>query len=288
MNLSIRPLTEADLDSANEVLYAAYDAIPGQPTELAHCLKLQPNGWRLAVFGDLAVGVGGAVDYGPFSYIGLVGVVPEMQRHGIGRALMEHLIDWLHTRQCPSILLDASAAGTPLYEHLGFVTDDRVTLLRCDSINALAFPPPPPHYRELISEMKESDFAAVIAYDWPRFGAERPAMLASYLADYPHRAFVARNRDGKVSGFLFAQERRIGPWVAETYDDAERLLLHALTLPFEGNAPAAIIPVCNRDAERLLTRYGFRPLRTLRHMRLGELVRRERTKIYGQASFALG
>jgi GNAT superfamily N-acetyltransferase len=288
MNLSIRRLTEADLDSANEVLYAAYDAVPGQPTELPRCLKLQPEGWRLAAFGDLVVGVGGAVDYGPFSYIGLVGVLPEMQRHGIGRALMEHLIDWLHARRCPSILLDASAAGAPLYDRLGFITDDRATLLRCDCVNVLSFPTPPSHYRELVSEMRERDLPAVGAFDWPRFGAERPAVLASYLADFPHRAFVSRNRDDKISGFLIAQERRIGPWVAETYDDAERLLLHALTLPFEDNMPMAIIPACNRDAERLLTRYGFHPLRTLRHMRLGEPVRRERTKIYGQASFALG
>lgn len=288
MNLSIRRLTEADLDSASAVLNAAYDSPPGQPTELPRCLKLQPDGWRLAAFDGLTVGVGGAVDYGPFSYIGLVGVLPEMQRHGIGRALMEHLIDWLHARRCPSILLDASVAGAPLYDRLGFVTDDRATLLYRDSVNALAFPPPPPHYRELVSEMQENDFPAVVAFDWPRFGAQRPAVLASYLADHAHRAFVARNQDGKISGFLIAQERRIGPWVAESYDDAERLLIHALTLPFEDNVPLTIIPACNRNAERLLTRYGFRPLRTLHHMRLGSPVRRERIKIYGQASFALG
>ena len=73
-------------------------------------------------------GVSGAVVFGPFAYIGLVGVAPELHRRGIASALMRELLGWLERRECPVALLDASDDGAQLYPRLGFVTDDRVTI----------------------------------------------------------------------------------------------------------------------------------------------------------------
>ncbi|HST87157.1 MAG TPA: hypothetical protein VLJ14_02175, partial [Ktedonobacterales bacterium] len=142
--------------------------------------------------------------------------------------------------------------------------------------------------RARVDVMRLGDLAEVIAFDTPRFGADRGAVLAAYLADGVGRAFVARGERGEVRAFLFAQARMLGPWVAVTPEDAEAVLAHALALPFAGG-PLVIAPEANGAALALLARYGFAAQRTLRHMRRGggPLLER-RMHLYGQASFAIG
>lgn len=292
MKLTFRTLTVADFAYADAVLTASFGPSSSSSfqAELANYMAMQPHDWVLASVGDTPAGMGGTTYYASFAYIGLLGVLPTMQGHGIGRAVMEELLERSRKRACPTVLLDASGAGQPLYLRLGFLEDDRGLLLRRDTNSAtLPFPPPPSHYREAITIMEERDIPAVVAFDTPYFGAARPGVLAAYLAENPGRAFVARNAAEKITGFLIAQSAKLGPWVAESYEDAERLLLRALDLPFTNDTPSVIIPAVNRDAERLLLRYGFSQQRSLAHMRLGDPVpKRDRTKFYGQPSFAIG
>jgi len=73
------------------------------------------------------VGAGGTTVYDQFSYVGMIGILPTFQRHGIGKAIMEHILTWLQRRGNRTVLLDASDAGKPLYENMGFISDDRVS-----------------------------------------------------------------------------------------------------------------------------------------------------------------
>jgi len=59
--------------------------------------------------------------------------------------------------------------------------------------------------------MRDADLPAVVAFDQSRFGSARPAVIASYLADYRERAFVARNAADKVSGYVIVQDKLLGP-----------------------------------------------------------------------------
>jgi hypothetical protein len=139
-----------------------------------------------------------------------------------------------------------------------------------------------------VSLLQAADIPRLVACDAPYFGAERAAVFASLLADLPQRVFVTRNDTGQITGYLFAKKQSIGPWVADTIAEAEQLLAHALSLPFEENILTVNTPVSNNDANKLLTHYGFTVQRTLRHMRRGQPVPRNLTAIYGLASFALG
>jgi hypothetical protein len=91
-----------------------------------------------------------------------------------------------------------------------------------------------------------------------------------------------------MAGYLFAQTRRLGPWVARSPRDAEALLQAALTLTFKGD-PLAIAPAKNTAAPDLLERHGFRHEFTNHHMQRGlSTIPGRRTAIYGQTSFAIG
>ncbi len=76
--------------------------------------------------------------------------------------------------------------------------------------------------------------------------------------------------------------------MARDPEAAERLLRAALTLPLAGT-PTVIAPSLNGDAQEVLARCGFTVVRSTRHMRRGLLPRpRQRSRIYGQESFAIG
>jgi len=291
LSLVVRELILNDLAVAEEIVRTAYNMRPGQNTGLERYLSLQPDGWLLVESCGVPVALGGIMHYGPFGYIGLMSVLPAMQHRGIGRLLMEHLLAWFQVRNGATILLDASVAGAPLYLSMGFTVDDTVMELCRD--NDREFPIShqlSSHYLVDISALEETDIPELVVFDSPYLGAPRPTIFASYLADCQQRAFVARDNAGKITGYLFAQTGgRLGPWVAVAPGNAEMLLMRALQLPATGNEYIALVPSANSEAQQLLFRYGFRQRRVLQHMRLGDPVQlRDRTKIYGQASFGLG
>jgi len=97
-----------------------------------------------------------------------------------------------------------------------------------------------------------------------------------------------RDEAGQISGYFFAQKGRLGPWVATHPLDAERLLVKALALPYEGPISVAA-PTTNPFAQALLNRHGFQPLRANCHMGRGPVgLPGQRQTIYAQTSLAVG
>src|SRR5436309_123683 len=125
MSISIQPFTAAELEATDAVIMAAYNIQHSRKESLLRYLALQPGGSFVAQYNGRVVGFGGAMDYGPFAYIGLMCIHPSMQKRGIASLLMEQLLAWLEARGCPTILLDASTVGIPLYKHYGFMEDDQ-------------------------------------------------------------------------------------------------------------------------------------------------------------------
>ncbi len=127
----------------------------------------------------------------------------------------------------------------------------------------------------------------IAAYDSPVFGADRSLLLDVLLENHPGRAFFLQDDLGQVKGFLFAQSKRIGPWISRE-NDAEALLQMALSLPFNETV-SVITPAKNAGAFSLLQGYGFRVDRVNRHMAYGEgEISGQRDKIYGQTSLSFG
>lgn len=111
--LKIRNLTAADLEDIDPVLMAAYGrALSKAVTQI--CLTLQPDGWLIAECDGTAVGMVGAVDYGAFAYVGLLGVHPTFQRRRSGLVLMERILGWTNTVAFNAVL-NATEAGRPRY-----------------------------------------------------------------------------------------------------------------------------------------------------------------------------
>ena len=282
MNLSIRLVTEADFEPADVVLRAVFGTPDSRIADLRRYSGLQPDGWFVAEADGKLASTVGAVIFGSFAYIGLMAVTPPMQRRGIARALMQHVLAWVAAHGCATALLDASQSGAPLYSSLGFAPAGQAFVFQCDTTARLENMPPQ------VGQLCAEDIPALVEFDMPIYGATRAQLFRRFLAEFRDRAFVTRDEDRHVTGFVFAQQRRIGPWVANNVCDAEVLMQAALTLDYDG-AASVIMPLPNTGVSEFLERYGFRFLRTQLHMWRGRAYpARQRAMIYGQASFMVG
>jgi len=246
-------------------------------------LRVQPSCAFVAKGDDGIIGFGGAVDFGRFSYVGLMAVDPKVHRRGAGGMIFEEILGWLEARNCPTVLLDASAYGGPLYEKYGFVESDLTLVLqRSGTIEPAKVRQAPP------SALLEGEFPKLVSFDVPRFGADRSELLRTYFEDNPARFLVSRDGQGLIDGFLVAQSRVIGPWIASNSSVAEKLLVGGLTFSFDDN-PTVFVSESNKEAVELLSQHGFGRVRTQRHMYKGKPIQRDRrNSIYGQAALAFG
>ena len=282
MSFSVHLLQEVELDAVSEIVKAAYNMPYSRKDTLTRYLDLQPDGAFVVKDNGNVVGFGAALDYGPFAYIGLMSVHPSAQKRGVGQLLMDTLLSWLARRDCQTVLLDASQAGAPLYLRNGFVEDDRTADMRLlQNITR------PQDHSERISPVRDEDFKKLVAFDAAYFGASREALLTAFHADDPQRVFVTHNNN-EITGYLIAQTRTIGPWVARSPEVARQLLQYALTLPYS-TGPMVFVSTHNVDALALLAHSGFTQTRSLSHMRKGPVVPRHRlTTLFGQASLGFG
>jgi GNAT superfamily N-acetyltransferase len=275
-------MTVDDFEIADEITASAFGPSSTRASEIRRYFAVTPNHWVLAAMRDVAAGVLAATDYGPFAYLGMMTVRRELQRRGIGRALLHHVLQWTDQEGIPLLRLDATEAGFPLYAESGFEVCDHALLYRLSS--SLRPQQVPEHTRSLGA----GDLQDLAEFDTPIFGGERTGLFRELLRDFPNRAFATYDGSGGMTGFLFAQPGRLGPWAARSPEDAEALLKAASTLAFDG-LPLAIAPGMNVAAANLLERAGFRLETRSRHMQRGtSSIPGERTAIYGLASFAMG
>lgn len=289
MKPEICTLTSHDIPAADTILCMAFGTPGSRAEELHRCLSLQPDGWLLALIDGEPVGMVGAIDYGPFAWVGLMAVHPKVQRQGIGYLLMSHILAWLEARGCPLVRLDATQAGSGLYRKLGFIEAGFTRMILDLKLEPL------PDNSIAAAAMLEADLPEVAALDAAVFGAHREALLQLYWRQFPGRSFAARKPGGELAGYLIAQITKIGPWISTSTMAAEALLSLALPLPFDGPMKM-IVPSENKAAVLLFNRLGAVEGQSHLHMVKGISARLiqpvnlpgQREFIYSQASFAVG
>jgi hypothetical protein len=204
------------------------------------------------------------------------------QHQGIGLALMQNLLAWLEKKQVSVVKLDASPVGQPLYERLGFIDIGSVVVFQRE------IPPPALSIPLNVRQLSFPDLKNISDLDGRAFGTDRGQLLHQLLVDSPRRAFLAADKIGKINGYLFAQQNRIGPWVMQNADEAEALLHAALSLQFPGPI-TIVVPGENMAAVTLLKKHGFIPKRINRHMVKGFILPAgQRKLIFSQTSLSLG
>jgi len=249
----------ATIEAMDAVMCLAYGASSFRDS-IERFASVQPDGLLVVEDDGSVVGTGCCVAYpdGKFGWIGLVATAPGFERRGVATAITERLSEVLAGHGCGSVL-DASFAGGPVYERMGFADRGSTSVMGYVAESA-------PASEEPCDLLTAEDLDEVVRFDAPRFGANRRELLAKLIDQQPGRALVLRRR-GKVAGYVVAHERSLGPIVTDTSESLTSLMSAALALDWVSPPRISVPPESGHIAT--LQRLGFEERRQLRHMRRG-------------------
>jgi GNAT superfamily N-acetyltransferase len=228
-------------------------------------LDASPEGCFVAEVGGGVRGTAATISFeNKFAWIGMVLVDPEYRSRGIGTKLLERTIEYLDQQKMPTMKLDATPQGKPLYEKLGFVTEygiERWVLkrpLRAGTGTA------DPNRVPLSTAQLES----ILGKDREVFGADRSPLLRSLYEETPNYAMSVWS-SGTLQGYTFGRKGsfadHLGPWMAED-SAAARPLLHGFLARSSRETLIVDCLTANAVAVELLRTSGFSYARTLTRM----------------------
>lgn len=183
-------------------------------------IALAPAGCFAARGGDRLVGTVTTTTYGrALAWIGMMVVDRESRGRGIGAALMRSALEHLHGLGIASVKLDATPAGRPLYESLGFTAEADI-----ERWQGVARPGAGSGARSASGGSRQ----ALFALDESAYGADRSRLLERLVADASDTPLVVEPGHDPLQGYALARPGRaavyVGPLVATTADAAVRLL----------------------------------------------------------------
>lgn len=274
----IRAMTAADVDAAVSLALAQgwrdrrvfYDMVLRMPS----CQPL------VGMFDGRVVATGLGVVSLPVGWIGAIVVAADVRRRGFGRAMTEEICARLRAAGCTTLSLEATDAGRPLYERMGFRLVTHYHQLQADH---LAEPPvPPPGAR--VRMLARPDLAAVFELDRLATGEDRRAPL-EVLAE---TGGWILERGGELRGFLLPAERAYGAVIAPGFEDGLFLLdLHRHVVP-QGAHVRAGIPDEHEAGWRALQARGWHETWRAPRLLLGPEISWRPEWIWGQINSAMG
>jgi GNAT superfamily N-acetyltransferase len=216
MTIAYRPMNENDLPAAHALSQAVRWPHRLEDWEFVYRLG---TGFVAEVDGAV-VGTGLLWKQGDqHGSLGMIIVSSQHQGKGIGRKLMNLVLEELGAR---CIVLNATAAGQPLYESLGFKATG--TLHQHQGTMALVAPPALTP-GETVRAAQAGDMAKMIELANRGSGMGRDELLKQLLAE---GAGAVLERDGEMIGFStirrFGRGQVIGPLVAPDSERAKALI----------------------------------------------------------------
>ena len=234
------------------------------PEDWRALLSLEPDGCFVAVDTGGVIGTVTTTTYGgELAWIGMMLVHPEHRRRGIGTRLMQTALDYLKkSRGINCVRLDATPAGRPVYDKLGFVAEWTFTRHLVRSVSGR----PSKGTRELA----KGDWPAIERFDSTVFGVSRTRVLQA-VTQASRSALVWPNQ-GPVLGYGVlrpgSQSDYLGPLVCVT-PAALCPLVGALLRAANGRSVFWDIADDNTPVIEVAKDFGLKPVRPLTRMRLG-------------------
>lgn len=245
----ITPLLQRDLEQVSALTPEGWDDLISHfdfYLSSSFCIPLK------AVLDGQLAGLGNVICNRDTAWLAHIVVHPGFRNRGLGKAITAALLQHIDRERYPTVMLDATDMGYPVYHSLGFETLSHHVHFSGDCL----LPPPAdaaitvytPAYRD-----------AILQLDRDATGEDRTEMLQLHL----DAAQVYREQD-KVCGVYFPALHR-GLLIADPVTPAWEALLR-IRLSEKGHA---MVPEGNTEVQHWLKQAGFRETRRSRRMCLG-------------------
>ena len=216
--MTVGPLRPADIEAA--LALSTGEGWNQTAADWRRLMALEPEGCFAAREGSRVVGTVTTTTYGrALAWIGMMVVHPDSRRRGLGAALMRRALDHAHALGIARVMLDATPAGRPLYEALGFVAECEVERWQGVARSRGAADATAP-----IRAARE----AILALDEAAYDVDRSNLLDVLIEESPDGPLVMESESGLPLGCALARPGRtasyVGPLLATTREVAIALL----------------------------------------------------------------
>jgi GNAT superfamily N-acetyltransferase len=249
-------------------------------------LDMQPDGCFVAELDGVPVGTTNTCIFDSVAWVAMVLVDTEVRSRGIGKALMQHALAFLDSQGVPTIRLDATPMGKPLYEKLGFV--EEYTLVRYDGVLP---PSPAPADSRLRSAGTEEavPLDKIVALDQAVTATNRTKLLLRLRRENP--AYFRWIEEGDaIQGYMTARDGsnavQLGPCIADAATGP--LLLADAFTRFAGRRVYIDMPTGNTPATRLAEAAGLKVVRPLTRMWRGRRINEDPARLWASYGPDLG
>jgi GNAT superfamily N-acetyltransferase len=266
LRTSVRRLTAQDIPSA--MILSASAGWNQTEADWRLLLHLDPEGCLAIDCDGEAVATTTLICYGErLAWLGMVLTHPSYRRRGFAHRLVESALRLAEAKKIKSLKLDATDQGLPLYENLGFRTEQPIE--RWCGHGRFADSAVP-------TGMPDSEL------DKKAFGADRAQLLEKLAANT--RPFIVN--DGFAMARAGARASYVGPCVAGSSESAQLLIASCLSTT-DGDWYWDLLP-SNSRAVQLAENFDFTISRRLVRMVKGQDVRGNESMIYAAGGFELG
>jgi GNAT superfamily N-acetyltransferase len=263
MKVTIRQMTDADIPSGMRL--KQQNLWNTLTEDWRRQLDLEPEGCFAAVAEGAVVGTACACIFDAVAWVNLVLVDKVHRGRGIGTSLMRTVLAWLDDRKVPSIRLDATPLGRPIYEKLGFAVEYELTRYQGTM-------PVLPAAAGQVRIAAASDLPGVTRLDRAVTGTDRAKLIHYLHQRFP--LFVVGGED-TIQGYAAfrpgSRARHIGPCLGDA--PACRELLAAISQHLHGDIAFMDIPVAHAEGNALALEMGLTAQRGLTRMGRGVRVR---------------
>ena len=229
--------------------------------------------WAVAEAPDGSlVGMVGAVPLGDIGILCHLAVHDEHRGSGLGARLSSRAVTYLRSRGAKTVRLYSTRRAEGLYRSLGFREATPRTVYRLEEVRRRRVPEQVDGH--MVETLAFGDLLELYGVDRWSYGADRSPLIFAILRLHPGLGLVARDRSGRISGYLIrssaAPTTRVGPFLAANPDVARLLLARALDAT--GNVPVQVtVPGSSgHPSHALLDGFGFVGRRDRLRMELGE------------------
>jgi GNAT superfamily N-acetyltransferase len=232
-------------------------------------LEASPQGCFVAELDGQVRGTTATISFeNRFAWVAMVLVDAQYRGRGVGTRLLERAIAYLDDLKVPTIKLDATPEGLPIYKKLGFLAEYEIArwMLRRSSADPRNVPRAP-----IRESLTQQSWDSICSADRELFGADRSLLLKSLQEEAPDLTTAIWDA-GALDGYAFARRGffadHFGPAMARDGGTTSKQLEEFLAR----SCRETLIADClqsNRVVGGLLKSYGFAYSRPLTRMYRG-------------------